>query len=79
MNFTKLEITDTFGLAMLALDSELSPMNAFELLKCALNRVDYTIDGIELELYKFKTQCRDGLNKDAEKWADELLNLWVNS
>ena len=78
-NFTTLQLDDTFRLMMVALDSELSPETAFNLLKGALNRVDYTIDGIELELYQFKMQCRDGLNKDAEQWANELINLWVKS
>ena len=83
-NFTKLDLNDTFRLCMTMLDAELTPMNAFAMLKAvlagALNcEKNYTIDGIELELYQFKMQCRDGLNKDAEQWADELIDLWVKS
>tara|TARA_R100000541_G_scaffold32614_1_gene41343 strand:- start:46 stop:255 length:210 start_codon:yes stop_codon:yes gene_type:complete len=69
---------------MTMMDAELTPKNAFAMLKAvlagALNASKgYTIDGIELELYQFKMQCRAGLNKDAVEWADELIDLWVNS
>ena len=79
MNFTTINTDNTFSLCMAMLNAELTAENAFSMLKSVLNTVDYTIDGIELELYQFKMQCRDGLNKDAELWANELIDLWVNS
>jgi hypothetical protein len=48
------------------------------MLKSSLVSADYEIDAIELELYQVKQQCRNGLNKDAETWAQGLIDQWVN-
>ena len=77
--FTKTNTDNLFGLSMAMYYAKLKPNDAHELLKSALSNSKYEIDGIELELYQFKMQCRDGLNKEAEQWADSLIDLWVNS
>ena len=76
MNFTKCNTADLLGLCLRMYDANLTEANAFEMIKVSL--VSYTIADIELELYAFKMQCRNGLSHDAVIWADNLLDIWIN-
>jgi len=76
INFTETNTTDLLGLCLRMYSANLTEANAFEMLKVSLPC--YTIDTIELELYAFKMQCRNGLSHDAVIWADNLIDIWTN-
>jgi hypothetical protein len=77
-SFTETNTQNVLGLCLTMYHADLNPVASFEMLKASLMSNDYGIDEIELELYQVKQQCRNGLNKDAETWAQGLIDQWVN-
>ena len=76
--FTRTNTNNVLTLCLTMYHADLNPVASFEMLKASLVSSDYEIDAIELELYQVKQQCRNGLNKDAETWAQGLIDQWVN-
>lgn len=76
--FTRTNTNSVLTLCLTMYHADLNPVASFEMLKASLVSADYEIDAIELELYQVKQQCRNGLNKGAETWAQGLIDQWVN-
>jgi len=74
-SFTETQTYNVHKLCLVMLEAGLTTDQAFSMLKCSLDS-NYELDKVELDLYRVAMDFRNGLNRNAEKFALDLRAAW---